>query len=53
MDARKTAGLSDLGIDIVEADLFDQASLDRVMVVIVFSSLLPFMSFSVMLMRAS
>ena len=29
MDAGKTAGLSDLGIDIVEADLFDQDSLDR------------------------
>ena len=29
MDAEKTAGLSDLGIDIVEADLFDQDSLDR------------------------
>ena len=28
-NAEKTAGLSDLGIDIVEADLFDQASLDR------------------------
>ncbi len=29
MDAEKTASLSDLGIDIVEADLFDQDSLDR------------------------
>ena len=28
-NAEKTAGLSDLDIDIVEADLFDQESLDR------------------------
>ena len=29
MDAEKTAGFSDMDIDIVEADLFDQESLDR------------------------